>query len=286
MYNRASHDPIFPASTQIPYPRTYSNTYGWGAWQNNRLMPGILGCIDNASIWDPTTDEHWNYLGRDSEGIGFNSRPSGFTMKKIAHWANIWDNTTTIPTEPTKRELVRTLLFRAFWSSNMCSIRLKWTPLNLPQTNGAIPLISGPLGWDVEARHMFQSSLAQLQYNVLETVRGSKNSLKYFNLEEEPGNPPEFSGICSLVKFKSVGWRNVSVWGFSGLLLLSGGISLASCRTEEEKLLLTVGFEKLYSVFRWLCSRLIGLPWGMLWASMMAAKRKCVLWLHRIVRSP
>lgn len=139
--------------------------------------------------------------------------------------------------------------------------------------------------------------MAQIQYSVLDTVRGSKIVLDeipnlpdgfkgFFGLlggEDDPNMPPGFEGICSMVKFNSVGWRNVSVWGFLGLLLLAGGISLGSCCTEEEKLLLVVGFEKVYEVLRWLYFRVVGLPWGKTWATMMGSGRKGVCWVQRSI---
>ena len=42
-------------------------------------------------------------------------------------------------------------------------------------------------------------------------------------------------------KFKSVGWRIVSVWGVAGLLALAVGVFVASVKTEEERLWVVVG---------------------------------------------
>ena len=47
-------------------------------------------------------------------------------------------------------------------------------------------------------------------------------------------------------EFKSVGWRNVSVWGFLGLLSLAGGITLASCRTRDQSLWLVKGAKRAF----------------------------------------
>lgn len=88
--------------------------------------------------------------------------------------------------------------------------------------------------WKVEVRRWFVISLAHLQYSVLDIVRGI----------DQPGTarsgvgkrvevpPPNLRGTCHMGKFKSVGWRNVSVWGLVGLLSLCGAVSLASVATE------------------------------------------------------
>ncbi|KAL8769418.1 MAG: hypothetical protein Q9209_004646 [Squamulea sp. 1 TL-2023] len=238
-------------------------------------MPGMLGCIDNASIWDPITGEYWGYSGKASGDVRTNFRYTtqgrAWTVNsllKVAEGANNllsnWGDTTTIPTKPTKGELVRTLLSRGLWKSNICSAYSIWRELELHTYCKEIKVCL-PLRWEDEVRHLFRSSLAQIQYGVLDTVRWSKNidrtdmgSLAdkiptlskgwkaYLHSLDGPGIPPGYEGICNMVKFNSIGWQNVSVWGFLGLLFLAGGISLGSCRTEEEKLLLVVGFEKVY----------------------------------------
>ena len=103
----------------------------------------------------------------------------------------------------------------------------------------------GPLPreqWKVEARRLFQASLARIQVELVNTVRGAVNTVYaapgYSTHEYEISE--EYRGMCSMGKFKSVGWRNVSVWGFSGLLFLAASISLASVQTKEEELWLGV----------------------------------------------
>lgn len=292
IYNYASHDPIFPALTQILYRWKYGFENSQYAYQNNEVMPGILGCMDNASIWDPTTGKYWGYLGEASDTV---ETPSDIFSNGERSWLitkrNIFakptnsytsglEDTTSLSFKPTKRELVRTLLSRALWQSSICWPYLHGGFLAL-HTDSKVERITYPPRWDAEVRRQFRISLAQIQYSVLDTVRGYEN---FKPIPYRSGIPSGFEGICNLVKFNSVGWRNVSVWGFLGLLLLSGGISLGSCRNEEDKLLLVVGFEKSYKGVRWLCSRLRSPPWAMIWASVMDAKRRCVLWVRQIAR--
>ncbi len=72
-------------------------------------------------------------------------------------------------------------------------------------------------------------------------------------------------------KFKSVGWRNVSVWGFLELLSFAAGVSLASVNTDDEELWLVVGFRLVGKVLRWAIDKASKL----LWTSYLA---QTVLW--------
>lgn len=98
--------------------------------------------------------------------------------------------------------------------------------------------------WKKEVRQRFETSLAQIQFNVLDIVQGSADNENYQAI------PPQFQGICNMIKFKSVGWRNVSVWGFFGLLLFAIAVSVASIKTEDEDLWLTVGARQLVLALR------------------------------------
>ena len=103
-----------------------------------------------------------------------------------------------------------------------------------------------PEQWKVEARRLFEASLARIQVELVNTVRGTSNTpVEQFEF------PEEYRGMCSMGKFKSVGWRNVSVWGFSGLLFLAASISLASVQTKEEELWLIVALRLVAQATSW-----------------------------------
>ena len=306
MYRIQSSDPLFPASSRILQPNSYDNRFFWGAGQNNDPMPRILGCIDNASIWDPTTGEHWGHsaVASDAEiGLGFQNGRTVYvgSLRNTANWAqnfsNYWNDTSIITMKPTQRELVRTLLSRAIWKSNICNAYLNWRSLDLHTHFTGIMSMYQPR-WDAEVRHLFRTSLAQIQYSVLDTARGTEASLKVPKMaqglreflrssggENSPNIPPGFEGICSIVKFNSNGWRNVSVWGFVGLLLLAAGIALGSCRTVESKLFLIVGMETIHKVLQWLYSKMAALPWMKMWSTMVDARRSGSQWVQRVIRS-
>ena len=306
MYRVPSDDPLFPASSRIMQPNSYDNRYYWSARQNNDPMPRILGCIDNASIWDPTTGEHWGHSAMASDGeigFGFQNGETVYVISllNIAKWAQnfstYWNNTSIIPLKPTQRELVRTLLSRAIWKSSICNAYLNWRSLDLHTHFTGILSMYQPR-WEAEVRHLFRTSLAQIQYSVLDTARGTEASLKVPDLppglakfsrltggENSPNIPPGFEGICSIVKFNSNGWRNVSVWGFVGLLFLAAGIALGSCRTVEGKLFLIFGMETFYKVSQRLCSKMASLPWMKIWSTVVDARYQGSQWVQRVIRS-
>lgn len=103
-----------------------------------------------------------------------------------------------------------------------------------------------PEQWKVEARRWFKASLARIQVELVNTVRGTANTPSdYYRI------PQPYRRMCDMGKFKSVGWRNVSVSGFAGLLFLAGSISLASVQTKEGDLWLGVGAQAVMYVSSW-----------------------------------
>jgi len=67
--------------------------------------------------------------------------------------------------------------------------------------------------------------------------------------------PQTYRGMCKMVTFKSVGWRNVSVGGFLGLLVLAAAITLAGVKTENGELWLNLGAALLFSPIK-LCGQI------------------------------
>lgn len=106
--------------------------------------------------------------------------------------------------------------------------------------------------WEVEARQLFETSLAKMQFNVLDIVRGTDNKRE----EDFYGIPPEFRGMCKMAKFKSIGWQNVSFWGLLGLLFFAGAISLASIQTEKGEFWLVIGVVLIYRALLWVIHQL------------------------------
>ena len=145
-------------------------------------------------------------------------------------------------TEITEEDLSLALLSRALAGSSTCS-----GAYNLPlevESHYTQEYRADDL-WKVEARHWFERSLASMQQAVFDTVRG-----RYQGFPKPKEIPPNYQGLCQMVKFTSVGWRNVSFWGLFGLLSLAAGVSLASVQTKEEELWLCIGVRFLYNALR------------------------------------
>lgn len=241
-YNKFWDDPVFPAMHRQDQ-----------SYYNNATVPGFLGCVDNVLICDPDLDQCWNWPKNGAK----------FTLSLADPIFDEFDGAVS------NADLAHVLLSSAIYNSfEGMSSALGGNDLeakshcdgffcyNLPQEQ-----------WKAEARYWFETSLAQMQYRVLDIVRGTdeksiyaraSNSQKWATSLDIPSN---LRGICHMGKFKSVGWRNVSVWGLVGLLSLAGAISLASVTTEDGELWLIVGARLLYRVLRWGMRSLRTMPW-------------------------
>lgn len=74
-----------------------------------------------------------------------------------------------------------------------------------------------------------------------------------------------------MIKFRSVGWRNVSVWGLFGLLSLVAAVFVASGQTEDQELWFCVGMPRARRGLRWCEKRVQKLPWLRLGAGFVQA---------------
>ncbi|KAG8530284.1 uncharacterized protein KY384_004786 [Bacidia gigantensis] len=98
--------------------------------------------------------------------------------------------------------------------------------------------------WKIEVRRWFEASLARIQLNVLDIVRPTSDPENNETVEEQWLRiPAEYRNICHMGKFRSTGWRNISVWGFFGLLGLAAVLTLASCETEKGELWIVLAAE-------------------------------------------
>ena len=116
--------------------------------------------------------------------------------------------------------------------------------------------------WMREVRTRFEITLASIQGNLVNIVRdnterstGFTNSIYYVEL------PPNYRGLCSLGKFRAVGWRNVSAWGLLGLFALALAVSLASIQNEKEEYWIAIATRKVVRGVTWLIDLLYMVPW-------------------------
>ena len=183
-------DPVFPALEKAKFQPDYIGpTY----YYNNSTRAGILGCVDEYQICKSLTGPCWNN-----------------------------NNVTLIPQalsdrDSTEEESVSYLLKMALDFSTSCgSIQFRQAEALDAQSKIAhsqsLPLASRQ--WEVEAERMFQTSLARLQSNVYDIVRGTAaNYGGYHDIMA-----PNYRGICGLVEIPTLGWTNINFWGLIGTL--------------------------------------------------------------------
>lgn len=288
-YDKYREDPVFPATSKATGGGDFADAY-----VNNEPLPGILGCIDNTYICDPELGTCWNYpakpmivynvshfqgwawLNIDGPPETIDETEPAFPPESVhlydfpsvynstsgeTTFTGIWDR--AINSSATEAELSLALLFHVLWGSNLCFMWQTWKTIEATSLCGNSMICKNlpPDQWKAEVRQLFETSLAQIQYAVLDTVRGRNE----YWVPDYESIPPRFRGLWKMGKFNSVGWRNVSVWGFLGLLSLAAGVSLASVKTEEQELWLVVGFRLIGKALRWAIDKASRLPWTYAW---------------------
>ena len=219
-YDKYRNDPIFPAIQigQSQPLRANSSTY----W-NNDTYPALLACSDTTVICDASR----------SHCTGAPSRI--FTSYNISQEFDFKAGPLT------EAELAFSLLYFALQRSFFAAfpdleipffckfIASEYICFNVPQDQ-----------WIAEVRGWFKISLANIQVSLLDIVQGTLNKGEDFQ-----DIAPNYRGMCQMLKYRTVGWRNVSAAGFWSLLVLAAGVSIASVRTEKEELWLVVGARRL-----------------------------------------
>ena len=99
--------------------------------------------------------------------------------------------------------------------------------------------------WTREVQTRFEIALAGIQMNLVDIVHGRAEQFAEYGKLFHVEIPPEYRGLCTLGKFQTVGWRNVSAWGLLGLFAFALAITLASIQTEEEEFWITVATRKI-----------------------------------------
>ncbi|KAE9367943.1 hypothetical protein N431DRAFT_445015 [Stipitochalara longipes BDJ] len=83
--------------------------------------------------------------------------------------------------------------------------------------------------WEVETEKMFQTSLARMQLNVFNVVRGTASNFDgYTDIL-----PEKYRGICKLVKIPTIGWRNINFAGIVGVLFAVLSLWIVSRKVKD-----------------------------------------------------
>ena len=193
-------EPIFLADTPSPW--------DGGRWYyNTRWHAGVLGCVDRTTICSP----------------------NGTVCGSLRYWAEQGISDT---------EDFRVLIMLIFSLStstmaNSISYRGKEAlDAQLKTVEGrSLQLVREQ--WKLEVQELFKTSLARIQINARDIARGPPNG----RTEGLRGiMRPEYQGICRMYKFRSTGWRNVSVSGYISACFASLLLMIIALPGEDEEL--------------------------------------------------
>jgi hypothetical protein len=177
VYYGPNDDSIFPAAVNITTP---------GApiiWANPLQRSSVLGCADVSEIRDMETGNIWIPKALDWNRLNFldKERKNLFALLVISLWRS--DTFNAVTSRPGSRFDVQTKLV------------------------GSVSQNLGHEQWKVEVRKMFETSLARIQGDVLDIVRGVGKDRPYARNVLTEDN----MSLCHIVKFQSVGWRNITL---------------------------------------------------------------------------
>lgn len=110
---------------------------------------------------------------------------------------------------------------------------------------GALSLPLDSQQWRLEVQKIFNISLARMQIEITEMTR-----TRTFRPEEHLKNflNKSVADPCPMIKINADGWRNISVVGFAGMLILALGLWVVTMETGDTIVLI------------WLYQSVVG-PW-------------------------
>ena len=251
VYDRRRDEPVLPATTPLTQFYNHSSRVlehydGPGIKDGSHLFinldsrPTVLGCVHSTFICSADRGGCWNYPDAPVSHL------ENFDPLNISSHPGVLSNVNGA----TDAELAHVLLSNALWETwgSITCPRFMHTAFTTTIMDSCVVSYNSEFQldscnnfrldqWKDEVRRMFEISLAQIQFNVLAIVKGDGG------LSKSPysqGLPPHLRGICRMGKFKSVGCRNVSVWGLFGLLFFAASVFLASIKTEKDELWLII----------------------------------------------
>jgi hypothetical protein len=188
---RPRSDPIFPAEEEVILGDT-------PFYVNLDPVSTVLACADKTSVCDASGRTCWENTNLPRKELQSHVEKIGYYMLDFALL---------------RSRSCQSILRRG---GNALDAQAKldiYFSLALPEEQ-----------WKVEARNLFATSLARIQIDLRDYIRGSA--------AHEPGfvdrMDSAYKDMCTMYKFKSVGWRNVSVWGFWLLISVAIAISISS----------------------------------------------------------
>ena len=185
-----SDDPIFPARKHITADPTGNPDLDdlLNYWTNDEPHGAVLGCVEFAELCRTASSEScfdpWEY-----KNVGFldeETYPPGIGLLHSGFWS-------TIKTR-TSKELNATRM--------------------IVDSTISMPLAEDQ--WKLEAQRLFEMSMIRAKLEVLELARGTRAGMEGFT--NQMGHSRR--GICQKIKFRSTGYKNISLFGILLALLL------------------------------------------------------------------
>lgn len=230
-------DPIFPAVVN-PQPSHFKQSYFY-----NYTAPKIIGCVHETQLCDSTDHDCW-YL------------PPSLAKESFPDTAKTSVTKTTMARKLLSTVLSASVVFPYASTNKLDAVKsCRYDQCEFPTEQ-----------WKVEARTWFETSLATIQILFLDILRDQNASSSLFNqpvvnLVDRHNISGDYQAICKMGKFRSQGWRNVSVWGFLGIHFAGAAIFVASIKTEDERLWLAIGTQHVYQASCWLIGAIHQVFW-------------------------
>ncbi|KAH7416802.1 hypothetical protein BKA64DRAFT_277695 [Cadophora sp. MPI-SDFR-AT-0126] len=205
LHRERRNDPVFPAQQKLQFSPEYS---GPDLFYNNSTRAGVLGCTDQYHICRTKSGPCWN-----NENV-----------------SQIFDDP-AIKTSTESQNVVRLLVLALDYSSTCGSIQFRGTGA-LDAQKKIADKESLPLAyrqWEVEAESMFRTSLARMQLNVFDVVRGSASSFRGYR----DSLPAEHRGLCTMIKIKGSGIKNINFYALLGTILAVAMVWAISRRIDS-----------------------------------------------------
>jgi hypothetical protein len=194
-------DPIFPALK----PQKGSKTH---LYTNSNLHASVLACRDKTTICGPD--------------------PSNcHSLRTIQASFNPQND------EATRVSLL--LIYALTWSDTLSALRYRDASALDASSKlvGSRSLQLPPEQWKVEVERFFATNLARIQIDARNIARGMPDVDESDVSELSDIIPAGVQGMCEMYKFKSIGWKNVNVYGFLGSL--GAGLIVLVCSITREE---------------------------------------------------
>ena len=189
-HRKRCNDSIFPAQQKAQFLPEYR---GPNLYVNNSTRASVLGCTDGYQICRTKSGPCW----------------------KNENASKIFDDNYIVKSTE-GQNVARLLLLALDYSSTCGSIQFRGAEA-LDAQKKIAHMQSLPLAdqqWEVEAESLFRTSLARMQLNVFDVVRGSASNFQGYRDTLSAKD----SGLCSMVKIKGSGVKNINVCGLLAII--------------------------------------------------------------------